>query len=199
MIKKLAGLVANLRRRIELAGYNDFTVAEYFRKQGAIIGEDCRIMIRTLGSEPYLVRIGNHCTIAPHASLTTHDGSGWIFTDEIPSLQRFGKIDIRDNCFIGIRAIILPGVTIGPNAIVGSGAIVTRDVPPDTIVVGCPAKPIANIHDYKKKILREWQAQCPPGYLADLKPGVRHSAPEIHRHKVRDEALLREHLKKVLL
>jgi acetyltransferase-like isoleucine patch superfamily enzyme len=198
MVSKLLRLISNFRRRLELAAHDDFTVAEYFRKQGAIIGDDCRIMIRSFGSEPYLIRIGNHCTIAPHASLVTHDGAAWIFTGEFPNLQRFGKINIHDNCFIGLRAIIMPNVTIGPNAIVASGAVVTHDVPPDTIVAGCPAKPVGNIHDYKTKVLRQWQEQRPPDYLSDLTSGVRYSARDIQRHKNRDEALLREHLKKVL-
>ena len=178
--------------------YDDFTIAEYFRRQGATIGEDCRIMIRSFGSEPYLIRIGNHCTIAPQSALITHDGSGWLFTDDVPSLQRFGRIDIKDNCFIGLRAIILPNVTIGPNSIVGTGAIVTRDVPPDTIVVGCPAVPIGNVQEYKARLLREWRAQCPPGYLSELQAGEKYSPLQIQKYKNRDAALLRQHLEKTL-
>jgi maltose O-acetyltransferase len=47
---------------------------------------------------------------------------------------------IGDNVWIGNRAIILPGVTIGAGAVVGAGSVVTRDVPPFTVVAGNPAK-----------------------------------------------------------
>ncbi len=49
-------------------------------------------------------------------------------------------IVIEDNVWIGGGAIVLPGVTIGRNSVVGAGAVVTRDVPPDTLVTGNPAR-----------------------------------------------------------
>lgn len=49
-------------------------------------------------------------------------------------------VKICSNCDIGINAVILPGVTIGKGSIVGAGAVVTKDVEPDTIVAGVPAK-----------------------------------------------------------
>lgn len=52
------------------------------------------------------------------------------------------EIHIKKNAWIGARAIILPGVKIGENAIVGSGAVVTKDVPDKTVVVGSPARVI---------------------------------------------------------
>ena len=55
-----------------------------------------------------------------------------------------GKVVIEDDAWIGLNAIILPGVVVGQGAVVGAGAVVTRNVPPYTIVGGVPAKVIGN-------------------------------------------------------
>ncbi len=52
-------------------------------------------------------------------------------------------VRIEANCFIGGGALVLPGVTVGPNSIVGAGAVVFEDVPPFAVVVGNPARIIA--------------------------------------------------------
>ncbi len=190
--------VKSLMRKYRLQQYDDFTIADYFRAQGAQIGEHCRILVRDLGSEPYLIRMGNHCTIAAGVAFVNHDGAAWVFTEEIPSLQKFGIIEIGDNCFIGVGAIIMPNVHIGSNSIVGAGSVVTRDVPPNTVVAGCPARPICTLEDYKRKALAAWQSQKPSGYLKDLEEGVRYTPAAIHEQKQRDGAMLREHLSRLL-
>jgi acetyltransferase-like isoleucine patch superfamily enzyme len=199
MFRAVADISKAVLGRFRLSRYDDFTIAEYFRDQGAQIGDDCRILIRNLGSEPYLIRIGNHCTIAGEVAFMTHDGGAWVFTEELPSLQRFGAIEIFENCFIGFGAILMPNVHIGPNSIVGAGAVVTKDVPPNTVVAGCPAKPICNLEEYKRKVLVAWQRQKPPGYLSELSDGVRYTSAHIQEQKVRSSALLRKHLQQQLL
>lgn len=57
----------------------------------------------------------------------------------------FGLDILGDNCFIGTRAMVLPGVTIGKNCVIGAGSIVTRDIPPNKLAVGSPAKVIRTI------------------------------------------------------
>ena len=144
--------------KLIMNAYNEYTIENYFRKKGYSVGKGNRIYIRDFGSEPYLVRIGNHCTIAPGVRLVTHDGGTWIFRHEIPDLNVFGKIEIKDNCFIGMNSIILPNVTIGPNSVVGAGAVVTKDVPEGVVVAGVPAREICSIDDYKKKSIKAWQS-----------------------------------------
>ncbi len=177
-----------------MSRYDDFTIAEYLREQGARIGNDCRIQVRGLGSEPWLISIGNHVTVGSEVCFNTHDGGAWVFADELPTLQHFGRIDILDTCFIGYGAILLPGIRIGPNAVVGAGAIVTRDVPPDSVVAGVPARVVSTLADYKRKLMADWDTQRPPGYLADLRDGVRYPAHQIQRRKHEASAQLRQHL-----
>lgn len=186
-----------VRNRVKMSRYNEFNAAEYLREQGARVGSNCRIYIRRLGQEPWLIRIGDHVTITAGVVLLTHDGGPWIFTERHPSLQRFGAIDIRDNCFIGMDAMIMPGVTIGPNSIVAARSVVTHDVPPEAIVGGSPARVLGTTHEYLEKVLRRWQEQRPPGYLADLVDGERYTPEQVHRAKQRDFHLLRRHLERL--
>lgn len=198
MLKAFAGLMGSVVRRWRLLGYDDFTIAEHFRRQGAEVGNACRILIRDLGAEPFLIRIGNHCTIADRVAFLTHDGGTWVFTEEMPSLQKFGVIEIRDNCFIGYGAIILPDVRIGPNAVVAAGAVVTKDVPHDTVVAGCPAKAICTLDEYRSAALAAWGRQRPDGYFGDVRNGVCYSPAQILAFKRRDGGILRRHLERVL-
>lgn len=64
-----------------------------------------------------------------------------IVQDYVASRQ----VVLRRGCWIGANVTILPGVTIGENAVVGAGSIVTRDVPPRTVVAGNPARVIREI------------------------------------------------------
>jgi acetyltransferase-like isoleucine patch superfamily enzyme len=183
-----------LRHRIRMSRYDDFTIAEYLREQGARIGSDCRIQVRGLGSEPWLISIGDHVTIGSDVCFNTHDGGAWVFAQELPSLQRFGRIDILDNCFIGYGTILLPGIKVGPNAVVGAGSVVTRDVPPDCVVAGAPARYVSSLEDYRRKLQIAWDGQRPPGYLDDLRDGVQYPADHVQRRKHESSAQLRRHL-----
>lgn len=99
-------------------------------------------------SHCFLISIGDNCTIAPNVRLIAHDAS--LF--KTLGYSKIGKIDIKENCFIGDSVIVLPGVTIGANSIIGSGAIVTHDVPPGSVAVGNPAKVIMTVQEYIEKI-----------------------------------------------
>lgn len=80
--------------------------------------------------------------IGPNVNLITENHA------EEPELRHnvYGRpILIRRNAWIGACSVVLPGVTIGENAIVGAGSVVTHDVPADTIVAGNPARVIRPI------------------------------------------------------
>jgi len=154
---RVQSIVKSWKKKIALYGHNEYTIAEYFRKQGTQIGSNSRILVDNLGSEPYLIKIGNNCTIAPGVSFVNHDASAGLFRKEIPNLNVFGKIEIKDNCFIGYGVIILYDVTIGPNSIVGAGSVVTKDVPPNSVVAGVPARVLTTTEEYKKKCIQKWE------------------------------------------
>lgn len=132
--------------------------ARVFRWQGAQIGEQTRLFLHSLGSEPYLVRVDRHSTVCAGVQFITHDGATWVFRDALPSsssVTRFGAIWIRENCFVGINAVILPNVVVGPDSVVGAGAVVTRSVPPGVVVAGNPARVVCSLSDYRDKCVAE--------------------------------------------
>ncbi len=97
----------------------------------------------------YLISIGDHVTITNGVSFITHDGGVWVLREEFPDIDFVRPIIIHRNCFIGMNAIILPGVTIGPNSIVGAGSVVTKDIPPNSVAAGVPARVIKTLEEYK--------------------------------------------------
>lgn len=104
----------------------------------------------------FQIRVGNDVSIGPEASILTlgHDPQSPEFAD------RGGDVVIGDKVWIGYRALILPGVTIGEGAVVGAGAVVTKDVEPYTIVAGNPARMIGE----RSKVL-SYQLNYNPRFL----------------------------------
>jgi acetyltransferase-like isoleucine patch superfamily enzyme len=103
-------------------------------------------------TDPAYVRIGNNCALSA-CTLLGHDGVVRILnTAYNKKLDSVGKIDILDNSFVGHGAIVMPGVTIGPNSIVAAGSVVSRDVPPGVVVGGIPAKTICTTDELVKRI-----------------------------------------------
>lgn len=119
---------------------------------GVSVGERCRFLgvsATTFGSEPYLISIGNHVTITGEVRFVTHDGGVWVLRDEHPDLDVLAPITIGSNVFIGLRATILPGVTLGDNVVVAAGSVVTRSFGDDVVIGGVPARVIRTLEEYE--------------------------------------------------
>ena len=96
---------------------------------------------------PPLTRIGKNVFIGPSVSLTN---------DPFPPSGKLIGVTINDNAIIGSRAVIKAGVTIGENSVIAMGAVVTKDVPPNMVVGGVPAKVMYSKEEYDKKQL-DWK------------------------------------------
>lgn len=133
----------------------------YAKKVGVEIGENSRLSgSPNWGSEPWLIKIGNHTLVSFDVIFITHDAGTWCFRNQerYKHTVKFGKIVVGDNCFIGARSTILPGVTIGNDCIVAAGAVVTKDIPSGEVWGGVPAHYLMTTHEYAEKCL----ANTPP-------------------------------------
>ncbi|MFT3918858.1 acyltransferase [Cloacibacterium sp.] len=99
----------------------------------------------------WLIEIGNNVVFAPQVYLLAHDTS----TKKSTGYVRVGKLEIGDNCFIGARAFIMPGVKLGKNCIVGAASVVTKSFPDNSVIAGNPAKFICTVEEYEKKNKRQ--------------------------------------------
>lgn len=94
------------------------------------------------------VQIGKNVLIGSNVFIIDYNHGGYIPNEDkgyIGNRLESKRIIIEDNTWIGQNAIILPGVTIGKGAIVGAGAVVTKNVPPYSVVGGNPARIIKNV------------------------------------------------------
>jgi acetyltransferase-like isoleucine patch superfamily enzyme len=116
-----------------------------------IVGNRVSINYRNMMSIATSITIGDHTMIAGGVSLfdnISHPVSPARRMAHLPiSAADAAPIVIGKNCWIGLNSIILRGVTIGDNSIVAAGAVVTKSVPPNTIVAGNPAVPVKTFLD----------------------------------------------------
>ena len=127
----------------------DYSVVESFScinnaVGDVIIGDHTRVGLHNTVIGP--VRIGSHVNLAQGITVTALNHN---FADKDLRIDEQGvstvPVTIGDDIWIGANAVILPGVTIGNHSVVAAGAIVTKDVPPHSLVAGVPAKIIKEI------------------------------------------------------
>ena len=159
MIKKIIryialekGMLTKLWLKFCSPSNDDFIEHLRNNKKYNSIGSDCHINQDINTTNPQYVRIGNNVCLSS-CTLIGHDAVISVLNKSYNmKLDSVGKIDIRDNVFIGMGSIILPNCVIGPNSVVAAGAVVTTDVPEGCIVGGVPAKVIGKTEELAIKL-----------------------------------------------
>ncbi len=151
----------NIKRLFSNIGYNlhmsSVGRGNYLRKKGILkhTGENVRLPMMVLPLYPELVSIHNNVEVASGVRFVVHDAIHGVVNQDghsgVTIPETIGTIEIFDNVFIGAGTIILPGVKIGPNAIVGAGSVINKDIPENSVCAGVPAKKLGTYDAYVQK------------------------------------------------
>ena len=140
-ILKLAGM----RFKGKATIFGPLTITPYAGVKNLTIGNNVFLNTEIRFGVPVAkVIIGNNAAIGPRVSFET-TGHGLLYTNGQSRGSTYKDIIIEEGAWIGANVTILGGVTIGKGSVVAAGAVVTKDVPPYTLVGGVPAKQIKKI------------------------------------------------------
>lgn len=129
---------------------------QYAKKIGVNMKGEVHIYGKVFWStEPWIITLGDNVHITANVKFLTHDGGTLLFRDQVPDLEITKPITVGDSVYMGNNVIILPGVHIGNRVIIGAGAVVTKDIPDNSVVGGVPAKVIKTADEYFEKIKRD--------------------------------------------
>jgi acetyltransferase-like isoleucine patch superfamily enzyme len=142
--------------RLLTAKLSSDRMISYLRKKGISIGGDCIIRspnsLRIDLTRPSLVTIGNNVDINKNFQIMTHDFASGVFRVVYGDfLNSSGKVTIGNNIYFGTDVIVLKGVTIGDNCIIGAGSIVNRDIPSNSVATGTPCRVVCSLQEYYNK------------------------------------------------
>lgn len=124
------------------------------KRKFALLGEHVHYQPRKYPTDAALIKIHDNVAIAADVEFSAHDIIHWVF-DGMAGKREYVEyrdcIEIYENVFVGAGVRILPGVSIGPNAIIAAGAVVDKDVEPGKIVGGVPARIIGDFYNLKDR------------------------------------------------
>ncbi len=101
-----------------------------------------------LGQHPFLLTIKDNVIIAGGVKILTHDTSFTL----VGGKDLAGEVVIGQNVHLGENVVILPGVRVGDNCVIGASALLTKDVPTGSVAAGVPARVIGSVEDGLKKL-----------------------------------------------
>ena len=111
--------------------------------------------VQIVSLEPYKIEIGENCMLSYDIEIRNTDSHKIYDKNTNERINEGSSINIGNHVWLGMRAIILKGVTIGDNSIVAAGSIVTKDVKANTIVSGNPAKQIKeNVYWTREEVMQ---------------------------------------------
>lgn len=139
--RRVLGIQLGENAGVHMCTYIWFWGLRDARRLGVSIGRNSRINRNCTLDIRSGLTIGDNVGISPEVIILggTHDVNDPLFAPSEPGIW---GVTIEDHVWIGTRALILPGLTLGRGAVIAAGSVVTKDVPPLTIVAGAPAKPI---------------------------------------------------------
>lgn len=144
---KFGYLIAKIKEKIFR---NHTYILNYLKNKGISMGENNHIYSDITSEESCLISLGSNITISGNVTFVTHDNS--IIKINPRKSNLFGRIQIGDNCFIGMNSTILYGVTLGKNIIVASGSVVCDSFTDERIIIGGnPARIIGTWENFEDK------------------------------------------------
>jgi len=159
-IGNYATLIASSDNRVRLSVWSDRK-----SKGGIHIGDYCILCPGVRIGSADSIHIGDNCMLASNAYIADSD---WHDIYNRIALGKTKSVHIADNVWVGDGAVIGKGVCIGQNSIVGAGAIVVKDIPPNSIAAGNPAKVIKYLDLDTKMITRAQFFQNPEKLFKDF-------------------------------
>ncbi len=108
------------------------------------LGDNCFLNVNCKLMDSGYITIGNNVFIAPNVCIVTEEHAMDV-PQRLEGLEYTHPVTIGDNVWICTGAVILPGVTIGADSVIGAGSIVTKDIPPKSLAVGNPCKVIRSL------------------------------------------------------
>lgn len=155
MIRRVIGKLIYALAILTNGGY-----VKYLRRKGVQVGDGCifrnRDTIRVDITRPSLVTIGNNVDFNRNFQLLTHDYATGVFLRKYDDfVNSSGAVVIGNNIVFGTDVVVLKGVEIGDNCIIGAGSIVSKSIPANSVAIGRPAKVVCSVDDFYERRKRE--------------------------------------------